>query len=206
MTNLTVACALIIAVFASPAPARGESVGLPLEINDSNTTVTFSVDSTWHLVHGKTSGIEGRVSLADPNSLNSVTGEVSLPVRNFDTDNTKRDTRLREVMAEQNHPRVRFLINGASVQCPDHSTGSNYTCQARIFGTLNIREINKPWALSGKLMVNSSGQYEIESSAHLRWADFGVEDPSIIIARLADEVSVLVRVQWRDEHAEHSQH
>jgi len=109
---LTVFFALV-SLLGSTAFA-GTRWNLPQQLSDTNTTVTFEVDSTWHLVEGKTAGIHGRVWLENQADTNSINIEVSLPVARFDTDRESRDEKLRTVMYAQRYPEVSFVGRGAS--------------------------------------------------------------------------------------------
>ncbi|MCC6954222.1 MAG: YceI family protein, partial [Deltaproteobacteria bacterium] len=80
----------------------------PVELNRSNSEVTFTVDSTWHEIHGTVGDVRGKVWLERPADLSSLKVDVQLPVGSFDTDNGRRDTRMREVLLAEQFPDVHF--------------------------------------------------------------------------------------------------
>jgi polyisoprenoid-binding protein YceI len=71
---------------------------LPLTLSDKNTTIAFTLDSTWHTVQGTTSGVSGLAELQDGEDPTSLHVQVQIPVETFDTDNSMRDSKLRKIM------------------------------------------------------------------------------------------------------------
>jgi hypothetical protein len=69
-------------------------------------------------------------------------------------------------------------------------------CGIRLLGKLHIRDVAKDWILSGTL-VNENSQYRLEAEGDLLWADYKIEDPSIIVARLKPLVKVHIRSVWK---------
>lgn len=175
---------------------------MPLLINDSNSSVHFTVDSTWHEVHGQTKGLSGRLELARPADYESLHGEITLPVKTFDTDNSKRDDKLRDVMAEPEHPLVKFSLQSLELGCDKALEQVQGVCPLTAKGELNIRGVSRPWELKGELRQQEE-KTEITAKGNLNWKDFGVEDPSIpVIAKLAEEVEVSVHLKCAGEKSE----
>ena len=185
-------CFICIAI-----PALADSLNFPLDLNDNNTAIRFEVDSTWHLVKGKTSGVQGNIRLDDPSVLSSVRGEIRVPVASFDTDSSRRDKRMREVMAADNYTHVIFSIASAELSCTPESLQSSKPCNITLHGDLSIRGQSRPWNIPTTL-TSSEGAYFLHGEAKLRWADFGVEDPSIIVAKLNAEVKVIIDARWKN--------
>lgn len=172
--------------------AFADSWKLPSIIDDSNTSVRFVVDSTWHTVHGTTKEVSGIVSQTNPRDPLSVRVDISLPVKRFDTDHESRDVRMREVMAASTFPLVRFISSHLSERCAPHIVETNGKCSGVLSGTLSIRDVSKTIELPVQITKNAQ-EYVIEGSFSTRWADYNVEDPSILIAHLDPMVTIVYR-------------
>lgn len=177
---------LVIGLSAQRASASPWN--LPAGLDDKNSTVTFEVDSTWHRVEGKAPGVAGELHLLDEKDPSSVRGTVSVLVERFDTDSSRRDSRLREVMAATEFPKVTYTIEKVALGCA--TPESSATCSVRSEGSLEIRGATRPFQMSGEITKAENGGYLLRLGGALRWEEFGVEDPSILIAKLAKDVAV----------------
>lgn len=167
---------------------------LPQQLSDTNTTVTFEVDSTWHLIKGVTSQIDGRVWLADSKDPLSIRAQVRFPVVDFATGNDSRDERMREVMDSERAPYVTLDLDSFQPTCAPEVYAAQTPCSVRLDARLSIRGHQKPLALTATL-TQASGKSSLVGDTRLSWADFGVEDPSILIARLDPEVAISFSVR-----------
>jgi polyisoprenoid-binding protein YceI len=191
MFNITQICSAFILLLSCQV-AAADSWNLPQELNDQNTQVTFAVDSTWHMVHGVTSGLAGKVWLADPKNQASLKAEIRIPVARFNTDNASRDERLREVMAAKEYQEVVLRLNSG----PDCSItqGELSECRGELLGSLEIRGVSKDLRLP--YLIKKDGEhYLVSGELSLMWGSFGVEDPSILIARVDPEVTIKYQVR-----------
>ena len=132
-------CALVVALNffsqrASTAPpssepsAHGPLWNLPAHITDDQISVSFEVDSTWHLVHGTTSGVTGDVWLANPNDPHSVRARIVFPILNFHTNKESRDLRLLEVVHADRFSVVTFSVLSMSANCNPRIRSRVYFC------------------------------------------------------------------------------
>jgi len=174
--------------------AAAQSWNLPQDITDNNTKVTFEVDSTWHLVEGKTSKLSGKVWLDKPADPKSVRALIHFPVRAFDTDGEGRDERMREVMAAESYPEVAFEALGVDGLCSPSELQTVTSCAALLYGKLTIRGVSKEVLIP--INVSRLGTaFKIAGKQELKWGEYGVEDPSIFIAKLKPVVTVSFEVE-----------
>ncbi len=196
---MAVVCLIITAALfpvwprvASAAPAKW-GWSLPQTLSDENTKITFEVDSTWHLVKGRTSGVTGKVWLADPRDELSVHARFDLPVARFDTDGEMRDERMREVMDSEHVPYVSLSVDSLRPSCDPASFATTQRCPAELAARLTIRGTERPMKLQGTL-ENRGSEIVLTGDSRFSWLDFGVEDPSILVAKLDPEVVVTYSV------------
>mgnify|MGYP006275202623 CR=1 FL=1 len=169
--------------------ARSETWDVPTDLNDKNTSVMFSVDSTWHTVRGTTKNISGSVRLDDSKDRLSVVVDLRVPVKFFDTDSELRDDRLREVMAAEAFPDVHFVSQRLSEECEPAVIATKGSCQGTLSGMLTIRDVTKKVSLPISIQDTPLG-YRVAGAFTTRWKDFHVEDPSILVARLDPLVTI----------------
>lgn len=184
-----------------PEGAESSPWHLPILLNDSNTKISFEVDSTWHLVKGTTRNAGGRVWLENPSNPRSVRAVVTLPVGDFDTDSGRRDSRMREVMRAEAHPEVKFSLNSAAHLCNPASVDSATPCPVELVGILEINGQQKSITAPATVTVKE-GDFVVAGDVPLRWEEFGVEDPSILIAKLDPVVIVHFRIELKPQAGE----
>ncbi len=168
---------------------RSDSWTLPLTLSDANTSISFTVDSTWVEVHGSTSNVYGTVT-RDATGRTYV--QVELPVTSFDTKNESRDEHLREVMAVERFPKVVYKGSLSETTC---NQVANVPCQIVIDGALSIRESTQPVRLNAEFRHQDTTTDLITADTVIDWSTYGVEDPSILIARLKKDVHIQLSIK-----------
>lgn len=184
---------VIALMLLSAAPTYAAPYTLPLTLDDSNTSVTFEVDSTWHLVKGSTAGISGTVWHEDTADPNAIAATISIPVQQFDTDNSDRDERMREVLHAAQYPFVKYTLQQLQTECPASMNSGHDPCTIQLRGTVEISGTQRPLEISGTMEREENG-FLVRGATTLSWKDFGVEDPSIFIARLDENVHISFQV------------
>ncbi len=174
------------------APAYGlDTISNAVEhkLDDTNTRISFEVDTTWHLVKGKTNGITGRLWRETPGDDASIRAEIKIPVASFDTDSESRDKELRSSMAAEQFPNVSLNVEQIDRACMPASLGSSESCAGQMTASLTIRDVRKELKLPYQLKKGPKG-LEVSGSVAFEWLAFHVKDPSILIARVHKEVLV----------------
>ncbi len=173
----------------TPDLASAQSWSLPAQLNDLNTAVSFEVDSTWHLVQGTTSNVTGSVRQQDPADPLSIEVDLTIPVASFDTDWDARDEKLTVVMAAEQFAQVHFRSTRLSADCHPLKVKNDGRCSGFLQGFLTIRDVTLPVSLPVEI-VRSGNSDTITGKLTLQWADYHVEDPSILIAKLDPTVTI----------------
>lgn len=174
--------------------ANAPSWNLPKSLGDENVAVSFDLDTTWHMLHGQTKNITGQASLSNPRDPQSVQVEMKIPVNLFDTDNQSRDERLREVMSASDYPEVVIKTSRMESDCVPADVDKGADCTGKLFGELSIRNVKKS-VLLPFTMKKEGDRYSVVGEVEFNWLDFGVEDPSIFIAKVAKKVTVKYSVR-----------
>lgn len=170
--------------------AVAQSWNIPQQLNNENTSVNFEVDSTWHLIKGVAKKIEGKLWLEVPDDFHSIRGEITFPVAAFDTDNENRNQKLKKVMHAEDFPNVTFeLLNSIPTLCDPATLTNLQNCDFEIEGELSINNVKRNILLKSQI-TSFNSTYKISGSTSIKWADFNVDDPSILIAKLYDDVKI----------------
>ena len=161
---------------------------LPLEVSDKNTNVRFDVDSTWHMVTGKIKGSSGFVKLSDPSNPLSVVSEIHFPVKSIKTGMGMRDSSLQDHMKADEFPEIVFKSEMAAADC-DLSQLSVKPCKGKLIGELSIVDVTRKVELDIEI-AKKNEVYEVSGKSTFAWADYHVEDPSILVAKVDPNVTV----------------
>lgn len=156
---------------------------MPCPLSETNTTVQFEVDSTWHKIVGKVKGFSGEAWLSNDKDPNSIRAKIIFPVVGFDTDSEGRDEELRHDMHSDIYPNVEFELSSVNNICPSIDLVRGKVCEISLLGNLSISGIKKQVTIPGSLLLNNN-IYKVKGTFPVTWGEFGVEDPSILIAKL----------------------
>ena len=181
--------ALFFSIFTAYFQAFAEPWNLPQLLTAANTKVTFEVDSTWHLVKGEAKHIDGRVWLEDPKDFKSIRAKVRLPVSAFDTGKEGRDEKMRRVMHTDAAPDVIFSFEQSIDICDPKLVSAAAPCRVELPGELIINNVIKNVVVHAEI-EKLADAFRITGTTLFKWSDFGVEDPSILIAKLDEDVKV----------------
>ncbi len=163
--------------------ARADTWNLPSPINDSNTSVSFVVDSTFSTINGTTKDLFGSISLKDRKDPLSIVVDLAIKVKTIDTDWDDRDETLQECMASDQFPTVSFISQRLSDNCKPTLIDISKRCSGTLTGILTIRDVTKEVTLPVEISKEADS-YRIKGTLPLQWADYNIEDPSILIVQL----------------------
>jgi hypothetical protein len=127
--------------------------------------------------------------LAEPHNPLSVRATLSFPVARFNTDWESRDERLREVMDSEHVPHVKVALESLVPQCDAQGFQITGECKVDLQLKLSIRTTERLLNVQGTLR-REAHTVALRGIAHFSWRDFGVEDPSILIAKLDPDMKV----------------
>jgi polyisoprenoid-binding protein YceI len=196
---LTSISALLFFLFCSSAVtvSAEQQLGFHDQIfSDDKIQITFEVDSTWVLVRGNISGVNGNYSVDSGKDYPTVTGKIKIPVENFKTGSESRDEHMREVMAADKFKDVSVSIEGFNVICTPWQLGVvDQSCSGSLNAKLEIRDVTKAVQLPYTLAKKTDKDFVASGEIQLNWAEYNVEDPSILIAKLDPVVKVLYSIK-----------
>ena len=190
-------CLLLL---TSAHSARAGTWNLPATLDTGNTTVQFIVDTTWHTVHGEVKSLSGNAELTDPNDFKSIQLKISVPVISMDTQNSDRDEEMRSSMNAATFPTILFSLSNIPQICNPATllVGEPYNFDAS--GEITIRDVKKIIPISATVTKADSGELTLQGKSKFRWLDFGITDPSIFIAKVKPDVTILFTIKLPKGH------
>ncbi len=192
-------CYLVFILLFFPSLACAENADIfPQKITSQNASLKFEVDSTWHRIEGVAKAAEGKVWLEDASDLHSIHADILFPVKSLDTDNSMRDDRLREVMNAEKYPNVRFEVVGVTKACDLEALRAEVACGSKLKGKLTIRDVSKDLIVPVTVRRQEE-HFSVSGETSIRWDEYGVEDPSILVAKLDKKVAISFEVQLADK-------
>jgi polyisoprenoid-binding protein YceI len=189
MKTCAASVALFVALISTPRPVGADTWNLPSPLNDTNTKVSFVVDSTFHTVNGTTKNLDGMVSLKDKHDPLSIVVDLKIQVKTFDTDWDSRDEKLQECMASDTYPLATFTSRRLSDSCKPVIIDIAGRCSGTLAGTLTMRDVSREIELPVEILKEKDS-YLIKGILPVQWADYNIEDPSILIAKLDPTVNI----------------
>jgi polyisoprenoid-binding protein YceI len=156
--------------------------------------VTFTLDTTFHEVHGTMALTAGQIRF-DP-STGAASGEIVVDARQARTGSIQRDKKMHdEVLETGRFPRIVFRperIEGAIAGAGQSSI--------RIVGMLTLHGADHPMTLEATV---EDGGDRVRGDLEMRvpYVEWGIKDPSFLVMRAAKTVTVKVRAEglWNAE-------
>lgn len=173
---------------ASPIPAAERVVKLDPKASE----VSFTLDATMHVVHGTLRLTSGEVRF-DPDT-GAASGEVKVDARSAETGNARRDKKMHETILEsERYPEMVFRL--LRIEGRVETTGRS---EVKLVGTMSLHGGDHPMTLPASVTADS-GTFTADVRFDVPYVEWGMEDPSFMIVRVAKTVAVSVRAVGRIE-------
>lgn len=178
---LVLACSLI----AAPAVA--------LELSSTAFDVSYHISHPAKEFDGALlpGGATARLSL-DPSDFSKSTVDCDITVGQFNSDNSRRDSHMLQVMEALIFPKVSWKVTSIGLAGP--LTPGTHSTQAS--GPLTIRDQTQDLKAPVTLQVGEDGAITVTSSFKVSLDAYGVERPSLLFVKIEDEVPIQVSVTF----------
>jgi polyisoprenoid-binding protein YceI len=142
----------------------------------------FDLKATMHTVHGSTKGVSGEVRVEPEGAgVLKLSGRIEITAASLETGNSRRDATMRsKSLIVDSYPKLVFepeRFEPSSPQAPDGSIPGALT------GKLTVRGQTRPQAITATLTPRGE-RIVAHGSFDVRWAEFGVPDPSFFMVRI----------------------
>jgi polyisoprenoid-binding protein YceI len=177
---------IILLAALAAASARAEQHVLALDPQASK--VSFTLKATGHEVEGVLALKSGRIAF-DP-ATGAASGEIAIDLESARTGNKSRDQKMHEeVLETRKHPLAVFRAEKIRGTVPASGKGD-----VTLDGTLSLHGSDHKLSLPAKIEVQG-GRVKADTQFQIPYVEWGLEDPSIVMLRVAKVVTVKVRAE-----------
>lgn len=183
---------LFLGLLATAGPASAAEM-LVLQLDPERTSVDFLLDATMHTVHGHLGSASGRIAFDPASAL--ATGELVIDLADAETGVSRRDRKMHEKILETDrYPTAVFRVNRLDLP-QSLQQGRN---ELQLHGELELRGARHAVAVPAVAILDGD---RITATAWLEipYIDWGLEDPSFFVLRVAKTVRVEIETAGRLE-------
>jgi polyisoprenoid-binding protein YceI len=171
-------------------PAASTATERSLVLDPSASEVTFTLETTFHEVHGKMGAVAGTLRF-DPDT-GAASGEITVDARRADTGNRERDETMHaEVLETALFPTIRFRVERVEGTLVDPGRG-----ELRLVGVLDLHGADHPMTIPVATEI-AEGRVRGELELSIPYVEWGLHDPSFFVARAAKTVDARIRAEGR---------
>ncbi len=178
-------CAVAIAnLFGAPQPQV-------LEFDPARTTVTFTLGSLLHTVHGTFKLTRGVVRF-DPDT-GAASGQLVIDAASGESGNESRDGRMKKSVLETGkYPEITFVPD--RVQGKPAAQGASHV---EVHGTFRIHGVDHELTLPVEVRP-APGEIAAQTHFAVPYVDWGMKNPSTLFLRVDKTVEIEIQAVARD--------
>ena len=184
---------LLALLIAPPGAAAGERT---VVLDPAASRITFTLDTTFHQVHGTMALAEGRLRF-DP-VTGAASGAVAIDARSAATGNARRDRTMHaDILESGRFPAVTFRVERIEGTLTDPGRSD-----LRLVGVMSLHGGEHPMTLPAEV-ESRDGRVRGSLRFTIPYVEWGLRDPSFLMVRAKKTVAVLVEVEgrWQDDPA-----
>jgi polyisoprenoid-binding protein YceI len=175
-------------------PALALSAERTVVVDPAASRLAFKLGTTFHEVHG-TMAVTGGAIRFDPDS-GTASGTVTVDARSAETGHKKRDKTMHaDVLVSERWPAIVFRVD--RVEGPVAVAGRS---ELRLAGVMTLCGADHPLALAAAVEIDGD-RVRGDTSFTIPYVEWGLHDPSFLIARAEKTVDVTIHLEGRLEGA-----
>lgn len=179
---------LLCVAGALPALAAERS----LTLDPAMSKVSFTLDTTFHEVHGTMALTAGTIRF--DTETGEASGEITVDSTRTATGNRKRDETMHaDVLESARYPTIAFRVHHVEGALADPGES-----ELHIVGVMSLHGSDHPMTLAAAV-ESSGGRVRGELKFEIPYVEWGMHDPSFLVARAAKSVDLLVQAEGRWE-------
>src|SRR5690348_7734923 len=177
--HLFIAIALVLLCSAAAAPSRQET----LSLDPAQTQVQYTVDSTFHTVHGTFRLKSGSLQF-DP-AGGPASGHIVVDASSGDSGNKSRDHKMtKEILEADKYQEITF-----TAQQMKGTLAPGGESQIQLEGTIALHGQSHPLTLDVKA-TRQGNSLSAETAFVIPYIQWGLKNPSTLFLRASDKVNV----------------
>ncbi|NOK33279.1 YceI family protein [Corallococcus exercitus] len=174
--RLVLSAALLLALPAAAQNAKMYSV------KKDASSLTYKLIHKMHTVSGKAPPSEGKAVLKPDGTLQVA---VRAQVKDFDSQNSNRDTHMLEVTEASKFPLVEVKAVGTGVKTPATFPAS---VPVTLKGKLTFHGVTKDVEIPMTVKFDSATQVTADGSFKISLEGFNIERPTLLLVKVEDEL------------------
>jgi polyisoprenoid-binding protein YceI len=179
---------ILIAVCFLAVASVGPAAEMTIELDPQSSPITFVLKATLHSVHGRANATSGSLILDTESGVMS--GEVVVDAVSADTGNKKRDKKMHtKVLRSAEHSRI--VLHPRRLDGDLEAAGAS---DVTLFGEMELlgqsHEVHIPLHIE---IVD--GRFTAAAEFEIPYVEWGLEDPSTFVLRVAKVVEVKVAAE-----------
>ncbi|MBZ4334722.1 YceI family protein [Corallococcus interemptor] len=174
--RLVLSAALLLALPAAAQNAKMYSV------KKDASSLTYKLIHKMHTVSGKAPPSEGKAVLKPDGTLQVA---VRAQVKDFDSQNSNRDTHMLEVTEASKFPLVEVKAVGTGVKPPATFPGS---VPVTLKGKLTFHGVTKDVEIPMTVRFDSEKQVTADGSFKISLEGYNIERPTLLLVKVEDEL------------------
>jgi polyisoprenoid-binding protein YceI len=178
---------LALATVATPASA--------LEVQTGRVDVTFHISHPAKEYDAFLLPDGGRAFLQlDPTAIEKTTAKFTIQVDHFNSDNTRRDSHMLEVLEGLVFPTIDWSVTSVSGATGPWTPGVHrFTAK----GPLTVHGVTRELSVPVEVTVGGQGELTFGSSFTILLEDYEVERPTLVFVPIENELPITVKVETR---------
>lgn len=178
---------LCLGLFASPAS------GLDVETGLVDVTFHISHPAKEYDAHLTPDGGRGAITL-EPGAIEKTRAKFTILVDHFDSQNTRRDSHMVEVMEALVFPTIEWSVESVGGASGAWTPGT-HTFQAT--GPLTVHGVTKPLTTPVTVTVAEDGSATFASDFTILLEDYAIERPTLVFVPIDNELPIKVKVRTK---------
>jgi polyisoprenoid-binding protein YceI len=165
-----------------------------VEVAEGTATFTALTNIPAVTVHGKTKAVTGAATvIRDSGRLVIERAEARIPVTSLGTGMSLRDTHMRKLVFTTPAGETPDLVfESEKTECHAASNAET-TCELK--GNLTLRGVKRDFHLTLKVRSDGAEKYRVSGEGSVKLSTYGIEPPSQLGVRVADEVRVALELR-----------
>ncbi len=168
-------------------PLHAQTTPTRFTLDAEESRVWFAARANMGGFRGEARQVEGWAEVADTATFRDARGAIELQVASLRTGIALRDRHLRDEMAADSFPVIRFVLS--RIAAPPAGAGTPR--EVTVHGSLDIRGATREVAIPARIERHGEG-VRLAGELPLRLTDHGIDPPSRLggLARMRDELTV----------------
>ena len=150
--------------------------------DDASGTLTFDMSASLHDIKSQATSYTSELIIGE-----QVTGKLVVQALGLKTGIGVRDKRMYNFcLSSDQYPTIEFTVRGATGDLAGLSSGQG-SGSVNLHGQLKVRSTTRDVQIPVKYTW-ADGTLQLKGAKQIKWTDYSVPDPSIVISKLAPEI------------------